>query len=89
MVADSEGYSLSDEEPWRRIKAIVNESWYIDSDVEEAMERVCARQTGNGSPPEVARKRVDTNDRLNALQISATKERATLVIPALPLCTEG
>ena len=67
----------------------MHESWYVDSDIEEAMERVYARQTGNGVPPEVARKRIDTNDRLNALQISATKERATLVIPALPLCTEG
>ena len=86
MAADSEGFPLLDEEPWRAMKDIVNESWYIDSDVEEAMERVYARQTGNGVPPEVARKRIDTNDRLNALQISATKERATLVIPALPLC---
>ncbi|CAK0784266.1 hypothetical protein CVIRNUC_007470 [Coccomyxa viridis] len=82
-------YLLLDEEPWRGIKDIVNESWYVDSDVEEAMERVYSRQIGNGVPPEVARKRIDTNDRLNALQISATKERATLVIPALPLCTEG
>ena len=80
---------LPDEEPWRGIKDIVDESWYVDSDVEEAMERVYARQTRNGVPPEVARKRIDTNDRLNALQISATRERATLVIPALPLCTKG
>ena len=58
----------------------------MDSDLEEAMARVFERQTGNGAPPEVAQRRIDTNDRPNALQISATKDRAHLVIPALPLC---
>ena len=74
-----------DEEPWCGIRQIVDETWYIDSDTEAAMERVFARQTGNGATPEVARRRVETNDRLNAMQISATKDRAHLVIPALPL----
>jgi hypothetical protein len=77
--------NVPDEEPWCGIRQIVNETWYIDSDTEEAMERVFARQTGNGAPPDVARRRVETNDRLNAMQISASKGRAHLVIPALPL----
>lgn len=68
------------------MRKMLDEAWYIDSDLEEAMERVFVRQTGNGAPPEVAQSRIDTNDRPNALQISATKERAHLVIPALPLC---
>lgn len=80
-------WHFADEEPWSGIKDIVDETWYIDSDIDAAMERVLARQTGNGAPPEVAQRRVATNDRPNALQISATRERAHLVIPFLPLCS--
>jgi hypothetical protein len=49
------------------------------------MTRVFARQTRNGAAPDVARRRVDTNDRPNALQINATKGNADYILPHLPL----
>ena len=81
-------HAHADEEPWCGVRKMLDEAWYIDSNLEEAMGRVFARQTGNGAPPEEVQRRIDTNDRPNALQISATKERAHLVIPALPLCSK-
>lgn len=82
-------YTSADEEPWCSIRNMLDEAWYVDSDLDVAMERVLARQTGNGAAEEVARRRIDTNDRPNALQISATRKRAQLIIPALPLCSKA
>ncbi|KAK9907927.1 hypothetical protein WJX75_000079 [Coccomyxa subellipsoidea] len=78
-------YLLLDKAPWTEIRNIADETWFVDCSVEVAMQRVLRRQTGNGVAPEVARKRVVTNDLPNALQIAATKDRADLVLPALPM----
>lgn len=63
----------------------MDETWFVDCDVEVAMQRVFQRQTGNGLSPDVARRRIDTNDRPNALQINATRRNAGLILPDLPL----
>ena len=63
----------------------MDETWYVDCDVPTAMQRVLARQVANGAAPEEARKRVETNDRPNALQIVSSRHRAQLVLPQLPL----
>ncbi len=63
----------------------MDECWFVDCDVEVAMQRVVKRQTGNGLSFEVASMRVATNDLPNALKIAATSGRADLVLPALPL----
>lgn len=49
------------------------------------MARVYARQTGHGVAPEVSRRRVAANDRPNALQVLSSAERASLLVPHLPL----
>jgi pantothenate kinase len=83
--ADSHAAGNTDDEPWRDIRDIVDETWYVDCDVPTAMQRVLARQVANGAAPEEARKRVETNDRPNALQIVSSRHRAQLVLPQLPL----
>ena len=75
----------TDEEPWRDIRAIVDEAWYIDCDVPMAMQRVYARQVANGAASEVARRRVETNDRPNALHVLSSRQHADVVLPQLPL----
>lgn len=76
---------FTDEAPWRDIQGLVDECWFVDCDVKVAMQRVLRRQTGNGLSLEEASMRVATNDLPNALKIAATKGRADLVLPALPL----
>ena len=73
------------EEPWSDIRALVDEAWYVDCNVDAAMERVLARQTANGAAPAVAQQRVETNDRPNALLIMQSKRHAHVVLPDLPL----
>lgn len=48
------------------------------------MERVLERQVSHGRAPEVAKWRVENNDRKNALMIAETASRATLLVPSLP-----
>ncbi|CAL8469333.1 g8874 [Coccomyxa elongata] len=86
MVVLIEGnYVLLDEAPWRDIRSLVDECWFVECNVEVAMQRVLKRQTANGISFEEASMRVATNDLPNALKIAATSGRADLVLPALPL----
>ena len=61
----------------------------MDCDVPVAMQRVFARQIANGAAPDEARRRVETNDRPNALQILSSRRHADVVLPSLPLVREG
>ena len=70
--------------PWADLTKIFNETWYIDCDIDTAMERVLDRQVSHGRAPEVAKWRVENNDRKNALMIAETASRATLLVPSLP-----
>ena len=72
-------------EPWWQLRELLDEAWFVHCDVEEAMRRVYARQTGHGVAPEVSRWRVAANDRPNAEQVHTTARHATLLVPTLPL----
>eukprot|EP00741_Cyanophora_paradoxa_P021419 tig00021352_g20677.t1 len=79
-------YVLLDEPHWRDIGPLVDDTWYIDVDVDAAMERVVRRHMAAWGVDEGrARARADSNDRPNALLIAATKPRASTVVPSLPL----
>lgn len=34
----------ADEEPWSQVKAHLDEAWFVDADVDAALDRVIARQ---------------------------------------------
>ena len=76
-------YLLLDIAHWDKLKDICDETWFIDCDIDESMRRVYNRQTRNGAPPRVARHRIETNDRLNALQVQETAMVADVLVPSL------
>lgn len=78
-------YLLYDEEPWSQVKAHLDEAWFVDADVDAALDRVIARQVQNGASEVEASLRVANNDRPNAYLVDATKDRADLILPRLPL----
>lgn len=85
-VVVSEGnYVLLGAEPWWRLRALLDDAWFVDCGVEAAMARVFQRQTGNGVAPDVSRWRIAANDRPNAEQVACTRRHAALVVPSLPL----
>lgn len=77
-------YLLLDIPPWSKLTKVFNETWYIDCDIDTAMERVLQRQIGHGRALDVAKWRVENNDRQNALMIAETASTASLLVPSLP-----
>lgn len=78
-------YLLLDYYPWGELKELFDERWFVQVDVDEAMQRVEKRHIATGKPPEVAAVRVRDNDRLNALLIATTARHADVLVPSLPL----
>ena len=77
-------YHDADVPPWCQLQKVFDETWYIDCDIDAAMQRVLARQIGHGRSPDVAKWRVENNDRKNAIMIADTSARADLLVPSLP-----
>ena len=74
----------ADQPPWKDIRDLLSEAWYVDCNLERAMDRVYMRQTGNGVSPRVASSRVKNNDRLNALLIYETLKYADIIVDSAP-----
>ncbi|XP_022857014.1 putative uridine kinase C227.14 [Olea europaea var. sylvestris] len=76
-------YLFLDEEVWKDISSIFDEKWFIDLDIEKAMQRVVRRHISTGKPPDVAKWRIDYNDRPNAELIIKSKKNADLLIKSV------
>mmetsp|Transcript_23524 Transcript_23524/g.51628 ORF Transcript_23524/g.51628 Transcript_23524/m.51628 type:complete len:288 (+) Transcript_23524:173-1036(+) len=76
-------YVLLDIAPWDQLKQIFDDTWYVDVDIDVAMDRVFRRQTGNGLDPDVSRGRIRSNDRPNGeLIAAASRSRAAVLVPS-------
>jgi len=66
-VAVVEGnYLLLEEEPWKQIRTLLDETWFLEVDIELCMQRVRARFLATGRDQRTADFRIKTNDRPNA-----------------------
>jgi len=66
-VAIVEGnYLLLEEEPWNQIRTLLDETWFLEVDIELCMQRVRARFLATGLDQQTADFRIETNDRPNA-----------------------
>lgn len=68
---------------WREVFNELDEKWFLEADEDMAMERVVKRHMGTGNTEDLARLRVESNDRKNAQEINATKFRASKVIASV------
>eukprot|EP01025_Chloroclados_australasicus_P038479 TRINITY_DN3965_c0_g1_i2.p1 TRINITY_DN3965_c0_g1~~TRINITY_DN3965_c0_g1_i2.p1 ORF type:complete len:301 (+),score=20.40 TRINITY_DN3965_c0_g1_i2:139-1041(+) len=76
-------YVLLGIEPWNQLKTLFDESWFVNCPLDEAMDRLFKRQTGNGVPVEISNKRISGNDRLNGELILDTQFMADVIIPTV------
>ncbi|XVE77860.1 hypothetical protein DITRI_Ditri13aG0097100 [Diplodiscus trichospermus] len=76
-------YLLLEEGVWKEISSMFDEKWFIDVDLDKAMQRVLRRHISTGKPPDVAQWRIDYNDRPNAELIMKSKKNADLVIKSI------
>ncbi|AAD25806.1 Belongs to PF/01121 Uncharacterized protein family UPF0038 containing ATP/GTP binding domain. ESTs gb/AA585719, gb/AA728503 and gb/T22272 come from this gene [Arabidopsis thaliana] len=76
-------YILLEEGSWKDISDMFDEKWFIDVNLDTAMQRVENRHISTGKPPDVAKWRVDYNDRPNAELIIKSKTNADLLIRSM------
>lgn len=82
----SEGnYLLLEIPPWNALidSNILDDSWFVDCNINEAMQRIFKRQTGHGLPAKESQKRIIENDRPNAELVDETKHRARIIVPSI------
>lgn len=84
LVLVEGNYLLLDNDAWKDLRPLFDESWFIDVDIDEAMERVERRHVATGKKPEVAKWRIGYNDRPNAELVVLTRNKADVIIPSRP-----
>jgi len=62
-------YLFLEEEVWKDISTLFDERWFVDCDIDSAMNRVVSRHKGTGLSEQQAKLRVEDNDRPNGLLI--------------------
>lgn len=78
-------YLLLEEGTWKEVSSMLDEKWFVDVDIDVAMERVLKRHISTGNTTEKAKQRIKYNDRPNAELIFKSKKNADLVIKSVAL----
>lgn len=76
-------YLLLEDGVWKEISSLFDEKWFIDIDIDKAMQRVLKRHISTGKPPDIAKQRIENNDRLNAELIMKSKKNADIIIKSV------
>ena len=76
LIITEGNYLLLEEEPWPRVRAILDEVWFLDVDRELREERLVARHMQFGRTERQAREWVRTTDAPNAERIEAVAASA-------------
>ena len=74
-------YLLLEEEPWRAIRDLLDEAWYLEPDDETRVERLVARHVRYGKSLAVAREWVLRSDEANTRRIAGSRHRTDVLIP--------
>jgi pantothenate kinase len=82
-------YLLDDAEPWRRVGALLDETWFCDADDDERMLRLVRRHTEFGRTPAAARAWAVEVDGANARRIAPVRERADVVVSGVSWAVVG
>jgi pantothenate kinase len=80
VVLTEGNYLLLDDEPWHRLRRLLDETWYVEVDDADRRERLLARHVAHGRSPEAARAFAEGSDERNARLIAATRARADVLV---------
>ncbi|MEU5241708.1 nucleoside/nucleotide kinase family protein [Streptomyces lydicus] len=84
LIVTEGNYLLLDSTPWSRLRALLDEIWYVELDSPERVRRLIDRHERVGRPRADAERFVHTSDEANARIVAATRDRADLVITFTP-----
>ncbi len=80
MVITEGNYLLSREPGWRELRALFDETWYLELASELRLTRLAARHIRFGKSPEAGWAMASGSDEVNARQIASARDRADVVI---------
>lgn len=80
----TEGNYLLLDGPWRAVRGLLDETWYVDVHDALRQERLAARHVRFGRTEQQAWERTLGSDEGNARLVAATRDRAGLVVTTLP-----
>lgn len=76
----TEGNYLLADGPFRQVRDLLTESWYVALDPEVRRQRLVDRHVGHGRTPDDAQRWVAATDEPNAELVETTRSRADLVV---------
>ncbi|MFB9235705.1 nucleoside/nucleotide kinase family protein [Plantactinospora siamensis] len=82
LIISEGNYLLLDEPPWTGLRDLFDEVWYVDLEPGERLRRLVDRHVRFGKTPAAARAWATGTDERNAALITATRDRADLVVPS-------
>jgi pantothenate kinase len=82
LVITEGNYLLLDEAPWRPVRELLDETWWVELDSEERVRRLIDRHERFGKAREEAERFVLASDEANARLAAPGRERADLVVTA-------
>ncbi len=80
LVVTEGNYLLVPEEPWRGLRALLDEVWYCELDDDIRRRRLYARHLAYGKTVEQARRWAYERDEANARLVARTRSSADLVV---------
>ncbi|MFB0838060.1 MULTISPECIES: nucleoside/nucleotide kinase family protein [unclassified Arthrobacter] len=83
LVITEGNYLLADQEPWKEVRAQLDEVWFLETPHELRLQRLVDRHVSFGMDPEAALAWASGPDEANARLIQATRPAADRVIPWL------
>jgi pantothenate kinase len=80
LVVTEGNYLLLDDPPWHQVRALLDETWFVEIDDEVRVSRLIRRHIEFGKTQEQAAEWVERLDEQNARLIAATRDRADLIV---------
>ncbi|HET9650188.1 MAG TPA: nucleoside/nucleotide kinase family protein [Microlunatus sp.] len=80
LVVVEGNYLLAEDEPWDRVKGLLDEAWFCVTPAEARLDRLVDRHTRHGRTTEAATAWAQDVDSRNAELIDATQHRADLLV---------
>lgn len=81
LVITEGNYLLAEQEPWKEVRAQLDEVWFVDTPHELRMSRLVARHVSYGMDQAAAVAWASGPDEANARRIQATRPAADRIIP--------
>ncbi|MFG2889306.1 nucleoside/nucleotide kinase family protein [Streptomyces sp. NPDC048248] len=84
LVVTEGNYLLLDSPPWARVRALLDEVWYVELETPERVRRLIDRHERFGRPHAEAERFVHASDEANARVVASTRNRADLIVTFAP-----